>query len=198
MSRVLCGHCDRPLKTCLCSAIVVYQAPWELIILQDPLEARHALSSAPILRKSIVNSQLHVGDLFEPEALLGPNWRRDSLLLYPGKNAVNGEEAIAAGIRRMVLLDGTWRKVRRLIHRNAWLLELACLALSPAQGSRYRIRKSPRSDGLSTIEAAVMALNQLDPVVDYSPLLAAFDCMIELQIAAMGEVVYRRNHSPDD
>ena len=62
------------------------------------------------------------------------------------------------------------------------------------QRSQYKIRKSPRADGLSTIEAAVANLNALHPDRDFNSVLGAFHKMIEFQIEAMGEETFRKNY----
>ena len=80
--RQICSHCDRPIKTCLCDVLVKLSCQYQLIILQDPKEAKHALSSAPILAKSIQGAQLVVGEAFDPIELLGPNWKENSLLVF--------------------------------------------------------------------------------------------------------------------
>lgn len=58
--RTRCAHCERPTKTCLCADIVELSCNYQLIILQDPKEAKHALSSAPILE--IVHYRLAASD----------------------------------------------------------------------------------------------------------------------------------------
>ena len=79
------------------------------------------------------------------------------------------------------MLDGTWKKVRRLFHLNAWLKDLPYIQLTPESLSRYAIRKSPRADGLSTIEATVAALSLIDSDRDYQPVLNVLERMVELQ-----------------
>ena len=69
--RKLCHHCERPIKTCLCDVMTCLDCDYELVILQDPKEAKHALSSAPILAKSITGARLIIGDTFNPEEVLG-------------------------------------------------------------------------------------------------------------------------------
>jgi DTW domain-containing protein YfiP len=71
------------------------------------------------------------------------------------------------------------------------------MAIQPDMASQYKIRKSPRDDGLSTIEAAVAALNALSPEQDYSAILPAFHKMIDLQIDAMGPATYQKNYPPE-
>ena len=68
------------------------------------------------------------------------------------------------------------------------------VALPAGLRSRYRLRKAPSAEALSTIEAGMQALQILEPAVDFSPLLVPFDALIEGQIPALGETVYQRNH----
>lgn len=193
MSRRRCLQCHRPISTCLCKHVRRVVCPLDVIVLQDPKEARHAMSTAPLLAMSIVGARVEVGEVFDPVALFGPLWQQQSLLIYPAEATVPCAEAGHTEVRRLLLLDGTWRKVRRLIHLNPWLTALPRLSLAPQQPSRYRIRKSPRTDGLSTIEAGVAALNQLFPAADYTPVLEVFTAMVDVQIAAMGSEA-AKNH----
>lgn len=192
--RQTCSHCDRPIKTCLCDVLVELSCQYQLIILQDPKEAKHALSSAPILAKSIKDARLVVGEIFDPIELLGPDWNENSLLVFPNEKSLTTEEAMRKSFKHLILLDGTWRKVARLMHLNPWLLELPSIALQPSHASEYQIRKSPREDGLSTIEAAVHVLNDLQPNSDFSPILNAFRQMIQFQVDAMGNDIYHQNY----
>ena len=192
--RKSCPHCERPIKTCLCDVIVRLRCNYQLIILQDPKEAKHALSSAPILAKSIKDTQLVIGELFNPKELIGDDWKEESLLVFPSDNSLTCEQAIKKCYKNLILLDGTWRKVARLIHLNPWLRELPSIAITPSSESEYQIRKSPREDGLSTIEAAVHILNDLHPDKNFSPILNAFRHMIQYQVNAMGKATFDKNY----
>lgn len=195
VKRAVCKGCDRPLKTCLCDALVTMTCPYRLIILQDVKEAKHALSSAPILEKSIAGAVRVVGDDFDPTVILGQAWQEESVLVFPSERAITADQLVGKNIKNLVLLDGTWRKVARLIHLNPWLRDLPCIAIQAEIASQYKIRKSPRVDGLSTIEAAVAALNSLLPDQDYSAILPAFFKMVDLQIEAMGSATYQKNYN---
>ncbi|MFT5033718.1 MAG: DTW domain-containing protein YfiP [Bacteroidia bacterium] len=194
--RAICSNCERPQTTCICDALITMECNYQLIILQDPTESRHALSSAPILEKSIRNTRLLIGEIFDPEKIIGPDWQSCSVLIFPSEHAVTANPLRDSQISTVILLDGTWKKARRLMHLNPWLRELPTFALQPDQLSKYKIRKSPRTDGLSTIEAAVCVLNELQPEKDFSGILAAFHKMIELQITAMGEDTFKKNYPP--
>ena len=81
----------------------------------------------------------------------------------------------------MVLLDGTWSQAKALWWRNAWMLKCQRLILGPSQPSRYgKLRREPRSDGLSTIEAAALVLAHLEKRPDIANSLnASFARMLQ-------------------
>ena len=157
------------------------RAPLELIIWQDPTEAKHKLSTAPLLNLSITNSRLLVADELTPEQVFGSDNLVGCALLYPLDQGAVVTAEHKAEVQKLLILDGTWRKVRRLLHLNPWLEQLPYIALHPEYQSQYRIRKSPREDGLSTIEAGVAALSWLDQQQDYLPVLNVLEKMVSLQ-----------------
>jgi DTW domain-containing protein YfiP len=75
---------------------------------------------------------------------------------------VEGRAALA-GIRGIVLLDGSWKEAKTLWWRNPWLTKLRRLVLNPRQAAQYgRLRREPRPEALSTLEAAALALKHLE------------------------------------
>ncbi len=164
----------------------------ELLILQHPLEVGNAKGSARLLHLSLPNSVLVTGETFEPAALsaLLHGGGRTPLLLYPD---LAGAAPPAAAIvntpsaLRLVVLDGTWRKSRKMLHLNPMLCDLPRLALQGMPASHYRIRKAHAPDQLSTLEAAAYALMRLDGgEARFAPLLAAFDGFVAQQAAYAG------------
>ncbi|GAA0033931.1 hypothetical protein ABH991_008254 [Bradyrhizobium ottawaense] len=74
----------------------------------------------------------------------------------------------------MLLLDGTWSQAKALWWRNPWMLKCQRVILNPAHPSRYgRLRREPRKDGLSTIEAAATLLSGLERRPDIAETLNA-------------------------
>ena len=192
--RAICPACERPLATCLCAYLTPVVAPLDVLILQDPKEAKHALSSAPIIEKSLINCQRVIGEQFEPAQLLGPDWQDTALLLFPSEQASDIKPGMDINNKTLIVLDGTWKKAARLMHLNPWLSEIAHIRIAAQNESQYKIRKSPRSDGLSSIEATVAVLNSLSQSQDYDVILPAFEKMIDYQIQAMGAETYNKNY----
>ena len=84
------------------------------------------------------------------------------------------QRAILRGIEGVVLLDGTWSQAKALWWRNAWMLKCQRVILGPSQPSRYgKLRREPRRDGLSTIEAAALVLARLEGRPDIADTLNA-------------------------
>ena len=78
---------------------------------------------------------------------------------------------------RLVLIDGTWRKAKKIWMSNPWLQQLRVCHID-AVSSRYRIRRGSVPGGLATIEAAASALEQLGEVKTEA-LLNAFEALQE-------------------
>jgi DTW domain-containing protein YfiP len=106
-----------------------------------------------------------------------------------------GESAAAglAGINGIVLLDGSWKEAKTLWWRNPWLAKLRRLVLNPRAAARYgRVRREPRHEALSTLEAAALALGHLEARPDIErALLDRLDRLI-----AAAPPAYRRTRRP--
>lgn len=197
MSRARCPRCARPLSHCLCALIPRLPSRTRVLILQHPDEARHALNTARLAALGLENAELRVGEQFA--ALQAELAGREAWLLFPGEqaqclDALSARDQGEPAERVLVVPDGTWRKARRILHCNPWLEDLPRLSLGEGLVSRYRLRKAPGPGALSTIEAIVHCLNRLEGEGRFDALLRPFEALIDAQIAAMGEEVYRRNH----
>lgn len=196
MPRPACARCQRPLSMCLCALIPRLQSRTRVLLLQHSSERRHPLNTARLAALGLVNAQLEIGEDF-PDL---PLWLdgHEPWLLFPGPEAVTVDQlspALTGEEKRLLVIpDGTWRKARLLLHANPLLAALPRLTLPPGPPSRYRVRKAPAPEALSTVEAVVAALNVLEAPARFNALLAPFEALIEGQIAAMGAETFARNH----
>ncbi|MEA1031614.1 DTW domain-containing protein [Pseudomonas sp. N-137] len=196
MSRIHCPRCHRPQSHCLCPLIPSLDSRTRVLLLQHPSEVNHALNTARLAALGLNNAELIVGEVFEdlPGLLNQPGYQ--ARLLFPGEEA-QPMHAYAPSEDPLLLVvpDGTWRKARKLLHLNPLLAALPRVTLAAGSVSRYRLRKAPGPGALSTVEAVVQALQTLEAPARFEPLLRPFEALIEGQIAAMGEEVFRRNHA---
>lgn len=176
------------MSTCICAWATPTANEVSVVILQHPLEVKQAKGSAKLLELSLQRAELHVGEVFDPDALStwligGASPTRHTVMLYPDHAELPAPAADLNGVCpsqiRLVVLDGTWRKSLKMLHQNPALQSLPRLSLHPDSPSRYLIRKAHRPDQLSTLEASCLALAQLEQAPDrYEPLLTAFSSFV--------------------
>ncbi len=195
MPRARCERCLRPDAHCLCALIPQLDSRTRVLILQHTSEAGHALNTARLAALGLTHAQIKVGEVFDDlEGLLSPPGYQ-ARLLFPGEGAQPLECQSAEALPTLLVVpDGTWRKARKLLHLNPLLAALPRVTLGDVPASRYRLRKAPGPDALSTLEAIVHALQTLEAPATFEALLKPFDALIDGQIQAMGSETYRRNH----
>ena len=206
--RQICTTCMRPQSACICRWITPVASAAqmvEVLILQHPLELRNAKGSARLLHLSLPRSRMLTGEVFDAQDLpaspfepaVAANKPRYNILLYPP--APDGPQHKELGLPasptltpellqdpsqlRLIVLDGTWRKSRKMLYLNPLLQQLPRLSLQGLPASKYLIRKAHQPDQLSTLEATCAALMQLERSVEkFQPLLAAFDGFVAQQL----------------
>jgi DTW domain-containing protein YfiP len=178
-----CPDCRKPAALCVCAAIAPIAIRAQLVILQHPQERDHALGTAFLARRQFVNSRIVVGlswpslaaALSRPTAearrwavlYLGPHKpasarRVVSVVDADGAPLADPDHLIAA-LDGIILLDGSWSQAKALWWRNPWLLKLRRLVVAPPRPSLYgALRKEPRADSVSTIEAAAYCLAAIE------------------------------------
>jgi DTW domain-containing protein len=187
--RATCAVCERPQSACICAAVERVESPVEVLVLMHPLEVAHAKNSGRLLHLCLPGSRIAVGEAFDEDELhdLLHAGARQPVLLYP---AVPDVPAAAGAMLaeparvRLVVIDATWRKSRKMLHLNPLLAALPRLALADVPASAYRIRKAHAPHQLSSMEAAAYALAQLTgDAGTCSSLLGAFERFVVQQAA---------------
>jgi DTW domain-containing protein len=197
-----CPQCHKPVALCVCDGIVPFENEVSVLILQHPQEQDRTLGTARLTTLHFRNAVMKIG-LSWPSLgkILGRSVdpHRWAVLylgsvkaadLAPGRDIVfvnrkgeleRDQDALMRDIEGIVLLDGTWSQAKALWWRNAWMLKCRRVVLGPRRPSRYgRLRREPRRDGLSTIEAAGMLLSRLERRPDFEEkLTASFERMLE-------------------
>jgi DTW domain-containing protein YfiP len=159
---------------------------WPVRILQHAAEARHALGTARIAALGLLDCQLLAAD-----ARPLPK----GVLIYPGPQSQPLSALLGTAPQPLIFLDATWRKSRRLLLESAELAALPRYHLENPLPSRYRIRREPNVNALSTLEAIVQTLELLEAAPGrHASLLQVMDALVDEQIARMGEQTFRRNY----
>ncbi|MEJ0012119.1 MAG: tRNA-uridine aminocarboxypropyltransferase [Bauldia sp.] len=155
-----------------------------LLILQHPQEQDNILGTAKLAAASLTNATFKIGlswaslgkalgraadpkrwailHLGSAHAADFPKGREVVVLDKKGV-ALPDQEQELAHIQGVVVFDGTWSQAKTLWWRNAWVLKGKRVALNPKRPSLYgNLRREPRREGLSTIEAAGLLLSRLE------------------------------------
>ena len=189
--RPMCATCLRPQSACICHWVTPVAHDTEVLILQHPLEQHHAKNSAGLLHLSLPHSHLIVGEAFDEPALSAAlHVPKYTVLLYPRAAppldltpALDPSRLADVTHLRLVVLDGTWRKSRKMLHLSPLLQGLPRLSLEDVPATRYVIRKAHKPGQLSTLEATCAALAQLEGKPgEFLPLLAAFNGFVAQQL----------------
>ena len=180
-----CPRCHKPLPLCVCDSITPIESRIELLILQHPQEQDRALGTARLTALHFRNAVVKIGLSWPSlcKALGRPvhdpsRWAvlylgsakvseletdRDIVAINRKGEVEPNQRAILGDLEGIVLLDGTWSQAKALWWRNAWMLKCQRVVLGPRRPSRYgKLRREPRRDGLSTIEATAMLIGGLE------------------------------------
>jgi DTW domain-containing protein YfiP len=197
-----CPQCRKPTALCVCEGIVPIENKVSVVILQHPQEQDRVLGTARLaslhFRDAVMRIGLSwpslskiLGRTVDPHrwavlylgsvkaASLAPD--REIVFVNRKGELERDQDGLMRDIEGIVLLDGTWSQAKALWWRNAWMLKCRRVVLGPRRPSRYgRLRREPRRDGLSTIEAAGMLLSRLERRPDIEDKLnATFERMLE-------------------
>lgn len=180
--RATCYRCHKPALTCICGSLERVANRTAIWLLQHKRERHHPIGTARLAELGLANCRLDVS--YDVRAEPPVEVPAGTGLLYPGRGArLLDDLPETERPSTLIILDGTWHHAHVMYRDAQWLHRLPRYALAPARASRYRIRKEPSLDCISTIEAVVEALRILEPDTEgLDTLIDAFDRMIDAQV----------------
>jgi DTW domain-containing protein YfiP len=203
MPRELCQKCNYPVKTCLCRFIEPVKHETKILVLQHPSEVNNKKNTIRVLSLLTDNIQIFVGeseeDFIQVKSLLNQA-NTNYFLLYPSEQAKTWDEYYAQNSSKndkttadnvLIVLDGTWRKAKKIHLCNQWLENIPNLTLNSTRKTNYGIRKSTVELGLSSIEAIAFALEDMENV-SVTPFINALNGLKAQFIQLMPTAVKQR------
>lgn len=197
--RMKCRKCLQPDFSCFCEWLKPVDPHIHFVILTHPVEFRRRIATGRLSHLSLLNSTLLVGEDFSQndklnDILDNPNFYR--VMLYPGRQSVNLTPMSTAEKQNLipsrkklavVVIDGTWGTARRMVRLSQNIKALPRICFFPPTPSNFRVRRQPRPECYSTIEAIHHTIDLLGPACGYSGrdhdhLLFVFDKMVRRQI----------------
>ncbi len=197
-----CPRCAKPPALCVCDRVMPVATKLTLVILMHPQEQDKMLATARLAAQHVEGAVLKIG-LSWPSLskILGRTVdpQRFAVLYLGSVDAAKlrsetgvvavdrkgapepDQRAALRDIEGVIVLDGTWSQAKTLWWRNPWLLKCRRVVLTPKEPSRYgRLRREPRREGLSTIEAAAMLMARLErrPEIE-TAMRTSFEAMLD-------------------
>ena len=186
--RAVCARCRRPTVVCYCAALPRLETKTRVVILQHPRERDMPIGTARMASLCLSDAQLHVGVRWGEHPALAraiSDPARPAILLYPGEGAKDILAEPPAGPVTLVVVDGTWSQAKTVVRDNPILHALPRYAFNAPEPSNYRIRKEPRVEYVSTIEALMHVLGALEgSPARFRALLDPLNAMVDAQLAA--------------
>jgi DTW domain-containing protein YfiP len=181
-----CPRCGKPPELCVCADLAPINNRIAVLILQHPQEQDRELGTARLTALALSHATLKVGlswpslakalgrtvdpkrwaVLYLGSASAATLPREREVVALDAKGAAlpeRDQDRALGSIEGIVLLDGSWSQAKTLWWRNPWVLKCRRVALNPKQPSLYgKLRREPRREGLSTLEAAGLAIARLE------------------------------------
>lgn len=185
-----CKRCWVVEPYCICPELPAVSTRTELVVVRHLRESwkstgttRVAALALPALRC------LEYGEDSQPaRAELDALDLSGAALLFPAEPSAPWD----ASVRRLILLDGTWRQTRRMFHRLPALASLPRLSLPPKARPVLRLRATSFEEGRSTLEAIADALELLEGEAIAAPLHRLHGLYVERVLRARGVWEQRR------
>ncbi|MGD9738004.1 MAG: tRNA-uridine aminocarboxypropyltransferase [Bauldia sp.] len=178
-----CPRCLKPLPLCVCDFAEHFDNRIEVVVLQHPQEQDKLLGTARLALQHLSRGALRIGlswpslpkaverevdpkrwailYLGPADAVLPPN---EEVVLFEGNGSpVEDQRRAKKAIEGIIVLDGSWSQAKTLWWRNPWVLKARRAVIAPKEASLYgKLRKEPRREGLSTLEAIAFLLSRLE------------------------------------
>ena len=197
--RQMCFTCRQPDFSCYCEWLRPFDPTIQFVILIHPIEYHRRIATGRMSHLILKNSRLIQGMTFSQDSEVGEiarNPLNQCSILYPGRNSKNlspmtieERAALFPSQKNNVIfvIDGTWGTAKKMVNQSPDLAMLPRICFTPPAPSNFRLRKQPRPECYSTIEAIHHTLELLDPACGgherlYDNLLFAFENMVRRQL----------------
>lgn len=184
-----CPRCRLVRTRCVCAEVPRIANRTEVLVVQHPREQHHPIGTARFVDLGLERSQIVVADRIEgtgderERLIAGIGFPKGAALLFPSEDA-RDVETLSEGERPdcLIVIDGTWSQAKRLFLDDPRLAALPKVRFTPEQESRYRIRREPQKDFVSTVESIAEVLRSLEPgLPGLNQLVESFERMVVRQ-----------------
>ncbi len=187
-----CLRCRVPFSHCLCPWLPRVDSECGVCLLMHDIEPLKPSNTGWLIADVVLDTfaftwQRTGVDPRLLDLLADPQWQ--PLVIFPGDYAA--PQRVVERVERQpdkrplfILLDATWTEARKMFRKSPYLDGLPVLSLQPEALSRYRLRRSTRSDHLCTAEVAALCLELAGDAAAANTLDAWLDVFTEHYLGA--------------
>lgn len=197
-----CERCRVRDSHCLCAWLPHVEARSAVCLIMHDIEALKPSNTGWLIADVVADTHAFGWQrtAVEPallQLLADPQYQ--PFVVFPGEYAesrrvVETVQIDAAKRPLFILLDATWTEARKMFRKSAYLNDLPVLSLQAEVLSRYRLRRSTRSEHLCTAEVAALCLGLAGDAQASTVLDAWLDVFTDHYLAAK----HQRAPSLDD
>lgn len=190
LSMPRCSACGLHVPLCMCAMVEPIATRTRVVVVMHRTESGRASNSGRLVPLALSRGEVRVRGLegapFDRSGLYGPDTRTRLLFPHPGAPVLEPDD----DPRPLTLLvpDGNWRQVRRLLCREPALQQAPAVRLPPGPPSRYRLRSHPDPARIATFEAVARALGVLEGSEIQTRLEHLFAVFVERTLWSRGQI----------
>ncbi len=161
-----CYKCRMRESLCVCLAMPHFDLQTRVSVIMQSKEFSITTNTGHLIPKILKNSSLHFRGHWNKKPLqINDELSKSNyqpLVLFPAEDAQVLTSDFVKQLTKpahLIVLDGNWRQASKMMKRVPELADLPKVILPNGGPSRYRLRISPRDDGVCTLEAISRALS---------------------------------------
>lgn len=156
-----CPRCALHASACACQVLPRLAVRTHFVVIRHAREAAKSSNTARWASLLLPTLELLKWSGRPDATLLQGLGRPGDWLLFPEEGRLHAPSLVGSPPQRVLVLDGTWRQVRRMLRRLPALQGLPRLSVAPRPG-RVGLRAAPSPTHLSTLEAISSAVALLE------------------------------------
>ncbi len=204
-----CRRCGQQPSGCVCAHIHTVAIDFDFLVIRHWKECSRGSNSARLAPLAMPRCELRDwgerGTVFDDSGLAA----QGTWLLFPDAQTSDGSELVGprahVGIpeplpQRIVVVDGSWKQVRKMVRRIGALSQLPRFVVSPSPRPMHRLRAPPFPGGMATLEAMARVVELAHDAERAEPLYVLYEQLVRSQrrqqgVGPDGEPLYDKNRA---